>query len=118
MTNSEQIDDFPITMTLIGSSVVEGVKPNDEDWLVEIPWTRYETYKKHLKEEGFVQEGNDGYPVRSIPFRKGKLNYIIVTDPVLAEKWKLANEVVKKLQLKNRNDRITVYKAVRDGILG
>jgi len=96
-TGSNYICDPPVTDTDI-DYIVYSANPKLLVW---------------LEEEGFESCNND-YPITItglfISLRRGKLNLIITDSYTFYHKWVEATKLAKKLNLKEKEQRITLFK--------
>lgn len=110
----------PVTLT--GGRAVFGVAPDKEesdwDWLMETD--EVEAAIAALVDAGFTLEGDlhykDALGQNSFfSMRRKKINVIITNDREFAERHRLATHVVVKLQLRLREERLVVFKAILYG---
>ena len=104
-----------IAARLVGSEYIFG-EGNDTDilWLTE----NAVSGRQYLIESGYDCESDTRPEYDDAKFyslRQGRVNILVCADKEYYEKFLLAAEVCKGLQLKDRDDRVLVHKIVRDG---
>jgi len=106
-----------------GSRVTCSPPPEDtdEDWCVFVGDSLYDVFT-NLLHVGFERCGDYIVPeeVKEVVFvalRRGTLNLVVTNSEDFFNKTILARDVCKKLNLMNKDDRITVHWAIRYGTL-
>ena len=104
----------------VGSRVTCDPPPTDtdQDYLV---YDRFFNQVNKLSSLGFVRDGDEAYdrlergPSQFKSFRKGNINVIVTNNKEFFDKFILATRVAKKLNLTNKEDRITLFTAIKHG---
>jgi len=118
-----------------GSSVIvrkedqegkDGVKPKDDDWVLLIPEISQSEFTGRLIRDGFLVGGSFDPGIPSIytrdevsgftSYRKDDLNLIVTSNPTFFYDFENATKLCKFLNLKEKKDRVAVFRAIRDGI--
>lgn len=105
-----------LDMEPTGSRVIMNPPPEgrDEDWVVLV--SDLVAAITYLQGRGFTLDGNPSMyaneEFRST--RKGDLNLIIVEQREVYDRYVLATEVAKKLNLQNRADRVALFQTIRN----
>ena len=108
-----------LQMTQVGSTATCNPAPTDTDVdvlvLIQGDMGHFEMLCKEagMNHDGSEQYESDGSYFRS--FRKDKLNLIFTNDPVFHRKFLCASALAKKFNLLNKEDRISLFKAVLYG---
>jgi hypothetical protein len=101
-----------------GSSIIcdPPVTDTDIDFMIHsVNWNRLH---KELIKQGYTYTGNDDYPEDDFrSYRKGVLNLIITPDINFFTRFKEATDVAKKLNLKEKVQRVGLFKYIVDGEL-
>lgn len=118
-------EDLWVGIYQTGSSVIcnPPVLDTDIDYIicerrVEFSWDVLDTPSLHkfLTSNGFKQsrEDEEEYDMESVGFtcyRKDNINLIVTDDYEWYNKWVLATKVAKALNLRNKADRVVLFKA-------
>ncbi len=121
---SEPIPTFPecvLRSYPTGSRYICNPAPTDTDNDTVFLVNGYYDYTTVLLNDGWEQCGNYEFAGRFNAFRKGEENYIIIEDEKFFERYLMATEAAKALNLLNKEDRIKVFQAVADapeGVVG
>lgn len=98
-----------------GSRVIVSPMPEgrDEDWIVYVE--NLDAALALLRADGFKVEGCDKYGTSEFrSTRKNDLNLILTPYPLVFDRYVLATEVAKQLNLKNRYDRVKLFQVIRE----
>lgn len=82
---------------------------------------------QYIEDEGYiytVPEANDGYEVNEVEtvglnghwlktYRKGEINLLCLIDPTRFGRWKLATDIAKRFNMKNRDDRVELFAMIK-----
>lgn len=112
VSNEVFVDMEPTGSRVIVSPMPEG---RDEDWIVLA--THLPTAVAVLKGYGFTLDGGNDSMYGSEEFqstRKGDLNLIVTALPHVFERYVLATDLAKKLNLTSKVDRIKLFKTIRE----
>ncbi len=88
----------------------------DQDYLVEL--NHGFSIDALLQSEGFMAEGSDlydGNPNTFTSYRRADVNLIVSDDPEFCRLHRAATYVCKRLNLMDKDDRISVFQAVLYG---
>lgn len=82
----------------------------DEDWLIQVENLSFLT---SMAVKGFTLETPEHYGLGTefYSLRNGEINIIATKSPAFYDKFYLATEVSKRLCLKNKPDRVAVFRA-------
>jgi hypothetical protein len=126
--------DFYHNVLHTGSSVIvrkedqegdNGVKPNDDDWVLLVSEVSKPEFLRRLSEDGFLVGGSFDPQVRHhtdreisgfVSYRRDDLNLIVTSNPTFFYDFENATKLCKFLNLKEKKDRVAVFRAIRDGI--
>lgn len=93
------------------------VLDTDEDYIIYVEEDDLKDVVNHLKDYGWEPCGEKLYETSvTVVVRKDELNLILINDYSQFKLWVLATETAKKLNLIKKPDRITLFKAFREGI--
>jgi len=100
----------------VGSRVTCQPAPTDtdNDMLVLVEKSNWETFYSLLQEEGFDDGGGSGEFVFA-SFVKDEINVIATYDAMFFKKFMAATSIAKRLNLLHKNDRIALFQAVLYG---
>lgn len=106
-----------IEARLVGSEYIFGEgKDTDILWLT----ANAVGARQYLIDEGYTCESDTRPEYDDAKFyslRQGRVNILVCADKEYYDKFLLAAEVCKGLQLRDRDDRVLVHKIVRDGYM-
>jgi hypothetical protein len=125
MTKHEVFKDLMVGITPTGSRHICNPPPmnTDDDYLVCCRDKAHrEEVVKRLLENGFEHDAGESYDGRELDgmfssFRKGELNYIVTDDHEFARRHFHATHICRELNLKEKHDRIMVFRAFLYGEL-
>lgn len=107
-----------VDFQLVGSACFDEENAQDVDFLVLVGGSRFEEVGRWCfgsQWELCAGEYDVEEPGIWGALRKGNANLIVTIDRAWYERAALANEVCVALKLKDKGDRIVVYRVVRDG---
>lgn len=119
--------DFLVKYALVGSRITCNPPPTDTDLdvLLLIKPKEFWNAIECLQDEGFELGGSDLVPAEeSFPtewegfqsYKKGDINYIITTSEEFFDKFMLATNIAKELNLLKKEDRIALFQRVLYGV--
>lgn len=98
-----------------GSRVIENPPPlgRDEDWIVLADDLSEAT--NILMRNGFGPDAQKLYGnTEFVSFRKGQLNLIVTEQRWLYDRYVIATDVAKQLNLRSRADRVRLFQTIRE----
>jgi hypothetical protein len=86
----------------------------DDDYLVTCPnIASHKMLVKCLEASGWTLSGKEyALSAGSQSWRRGDQNLIVTSDSILAQRWKTATHICKRLNALKKQDRIDVFQAV------
>lgn len=118
----EFLEKYATSIIPVGSRVTCNPAPTDtdEDWLVLIPSSKLDNAINELDERGFqLEHPSSHYEPSNNEFNSwrgpDKVNLIITRYWQFKENFLLATKVCSKLNLMNKQDRITLFQAILYG---
>ena len=84
----------------------------EEKYNLHVHLVNTEDFKSTSPDEGY---GENYRPITT--YRKGNFNLIVTDDSSFFDKFKIATEVAKKLNLKEKEQRVALFQYIVDGIL-
>lgn len=92
-----------------GSQLVEGIEPNDLDYVADDPSGKLEEW---LNTSGWVRGGSEREEEEFTSYKQGKYNVIICHTREYFTKYLMATELLVKLQPKTKQERIDIFDTV------
>jgi hypothetical protein len=119
----KMLDDYECEVTPCGSRITVNPPPDetDEDYLVLVPDNNQiiSGLVSELDDLGFHWEGHEHYQDAAGTFMswrsKDNVNLIITRDKEFHRRHLAATDICKRLNLKNKSDRIALFQAILYG---
>lgn len=92
-----------------GSQLIEGIEPNDLDYVADDPSGKLEEW---LNTTGWVRGGSEREEEEFTSYKQGKYNVIICHTREYFTKYLMATELLVKLQPKTKQERIDIFDTV------
>lgn len=92
-----------------GSQLIEGIKPNDLDYVADDPSGKLEEW---LNTTGWTRGGSEREEEEFTSYKQGKYNVIICHTREYFTKYLMATELLVKLQPKTKQERIDIFDTV------
>lgn len=101
-----------------GSRVICDPAPTDtdDDYLVLLSSSKYKPLKKFLLDDGFCIGGSGVDDSEFLSLKKNDLNIIATHDMDFFTNSVKATKLAKALNLLKKEDRITLFRAIRDNV--
>lgn len=88
------------------------VMDTDEDWLVVHYGRRTDELRDLLVRQGWEAESTDYDSSYFASWRKGRVNLLVTSDQVWADRHRAATMLCRRLNLMDKADRIALFRAV------
>lgn len=92
-----------------GSQLIEGIEPNDYDFVVEDTEC---VMKCWLERNGYQIGGSDTPESEFTSWKNGKVNIIVCNSRPFYQKYLMATELLKQLQPKTKEERVDIFDTV------
>lgn len=92
-----------------GSQLIEGIEPNDLDYVADDPNSKLEEW---LNKQGWQRGGSEREEEEFTSYKQGKYNVIICHTREYFTKYLMATELLVKLQPKTKQERIDIFDTV------
>jgi hypothetical protein len=122
MVMHEDIKQYVAKIIPSGSRVICNPAPvdTDEDFVVLIQCREAIDFVEHMQSLGYSQDGCETYDILVeleeqggwASFKKDTTNYIVTMDEKFFDKWVLATNIAKRLNLLNKEDRVKLFQFI------
>ena len=92
-----------------GSQLIEGIEPNDLDYVADDPSGKVEEW---LNTSGWIRGGSEREEEEFTSYKQGQYNVIICHTREYFTKYLMATELLVKLQPKTKQERIDIFDTV------